>query len=86
MILLTELENAARTGCKTVAIDEKGDLLDDAVIYPTPPRNDIEGAHKTLKRMIDRFGLNAVAIGNGTASRETEFTSTPTAFTQLITV
>ncbi len=66
------LDPGYRTGCKTVAIDEKGDLLDDAVIYPTPPRNDIEGAHKTLKRMIDRFGLNAVAIGNGTASRETE--------------
>ncbi len=66
------LDPGYRTGCKTVAIDEKGDLLDDAVIYPTPPRNDIEGAHKTLKRMIDRFGLNAAAIGNGTASRETE--------------
>lgn len=66
------LDPGYRTGCKTVAIDEKGDLLDDAFIYPTPPRNDIEGAHKTLKRMIDRFGLNAVAIGNGTASRETE--------------
>ncbi len=66
------LDPGYRTGCKTVAIDEKGDLLDDAVIYPTPPRNDIEGAYKTLKRMIDRFGLNAVAIGNGTASRETE--------------
>lgn len=66
------LDPGYRTGCKTVAIDEKGDLLDDAVIYPTPPRNDIEGAHKTLKRMIDRFGLNAVAIGIGTASRETE--------------
>lgn len=66
------LDPGYRTGCKTVAIDEKGDLLDDAVIYPTPPRNDIEGAHKTLKRIIDRFGLNAVAIGNGTASRETE--------------
>ncbi|MDE7115286.1 MAG: RNA-binding transcriptional accessory protein [Muribaculaceae bacterium] len=66
------LDPGYRTGCKTVAIDEKGDLLDDSVIYPTPPRNDIEGAHRTLKRMIDRFGLNAVAIGNGTASRETE--------------
>lgn len=61
-----------RTGCKVVAIDEQGNLLDDAVIYPVPPRNDFEGAQKTLSRIIARHKLNAVALGSGTASRETE--------------
>ncbi|MDE6339039.1 MAG: RNA-binding transcriptional accessory protein [Muribaculaceae bacterium] len=61
-----------RTGCKVVAIDEQGNLLDDAVIYPVPPRNDFEGAQKILTRLITRHKLNAVALGSGTASRETE--------------
>lgn len=61
-----------RTGCKVVALDEQGTLLDEDVIYPTVPHNDIEGARATLGRMIDRYGLDAVALGNGTASRETE--------------
>ncbi len=61
-----------RTGCKVVALDQQGNLLDDSVIYPVPPRNDFEGAHKTLQRLISRHHLDTVAIGNGTASRETE--------------
>ena len=61
-----------RTGCKVVAIDEQGNLLDDAVIYPVPPRNDFEGAAKTVNRLISRYKLNAIALGSGTASRETE--------------
>lgn len=61
-----------RTGCKVVALDEQGTLLDDAVIYPTMPKNDTEGAKKILQKLISRHRLDAAAIGNGTASRETE--------------
>lgn len=61
-----------RTGCKVVAIDEQGNLLDESVIYPTPPRNDLNGAETVLKRLISKYKLNATALGNGTASRETE--------------
>lgn len=61
-----------RTGCKVVAVDEQGTLMDDAVIYPVPPRNDFDGAAKTLQKLISRHRLDAVALGSGTASRETE--------------
>ncbi len=61
-----------RTGCKVVALDQQGNLLDDSVIYPVPPRNDFEGAYKTIERLINKYRLDTVAIGNGTASRETE--------------
>lgn len=61
-----------RTGCKVVAIDEQGTLLADTVIYPVPPRNDFDGAASTLQKLISRYKLDAVALGSGTASRETE--------------
>lgn len=61
-----------RTGCKVVALDEQGTLLDDAVIYPTMPKNDTEGTKRILQKLISRHRLDAAAIGNGTASRETE--------------
>lgn len=61
-----------RTGCKVVAIDQQGNLLEDTVIYPTPPRSDLEGAATTLRKLISRHKLDAIALGNGTASRETE--------------
>lgn len=61
-----------RTGCKVVAIDEQGTLLDDTVIYPTEPRRDTEGATRTLSQMIDKYRLDTVALGDGTASRQTE--------------
>lgn len=61
-----------RTGCKVVAIDEQGSLLADTVIYPVPPRNDFDGAASTLQKLISRYKLDAVALGSGTASRETE--------------
>lgn len=61
-----------RTGCKVVALDSQGNLLDDTVIYPVPPRNDFAGAHNTLERLIRLHNLDTAAIGNGTASRETE--------------
>ncbi|MDE6290825.1 MAG: RNA-binding transcriptional accessory protein [Muribaculaceae bacterium] len=61
-----------RTGCKVVALDQQGNLLDDSVIYPVPPRNDFAGAHRTIEDLIKKHRLDTVAIGNGTASRETE--------------
>ncbi|MDE5683846.1 MAG: RNA-binding transcriptional accessory protein, partial [Muribaculaceae bacterium] len=61
-----------RTGCKVVAIDAQGNLLADTVIYPTEPRCDTEGARKTLAQLIDRYRLDTVALGDGTASRQTE--------------
>ena len=60
-----------RTGCKLVVMDETGKLLDTATIFPTKPREDIEGASKTVKELIKRYKIEAVVIGNGTASRET---------------
>lgn len=61
-----------RTGCKIVALDRTGKLLAHDVIFPTKPREDIEGAAKKALAMMKDHGLKAVAIGNGTASRETE--------------
>lgn len=61
-----------RTGCKVVALDAQGALLGEDVIYPTVPRNDFEGARATLEDMVARYELDAIALGNGTASRETE--------------
>lgn len=61
-----------RTGCKVVALDEQGSLLGETVIYPTVPRNDTEGSRVILEEMIERHSPDAVALGNGTASRETE--------------
>ena len=61
-----------RTGCKTVALDDQGNLLGEDVIYPTAPKNDTAGATRTLERMLHRYKPEVVALGNGTASRETE--------------
>ncbi len=61
-----------RTGCKTVALDEAGTLLDESVIYPTAPKNDTAGAERILRHLISTHRLTAIALGNGTASRETE--------------
>ena len=63
---------AYRTGCKIAVIDETGKLLDTTTIYPTAPQNDIEGAKKELKELILKYNVDAFAIGNGTASRESE--------------
>lgn len=63
---------AYRTGCKLAVIDETGKVLDTGVIYPTEPQNDIEGARKELVRLIVKDKINMIAIGNGTASRESE--------------
>ena len=63
---------AYRTGCKIAVIDETGKLLDTATVYPTEPQNDVEGAKKVLKLFIDKYDVKMFAIGNGTASRESE--------------
>ena len=61
-----------RTGCKIVCLDANGNLLHHDVIYPTPPRNYILDAQKRVLMLVERYGVEAIAIGNGTASRETE--------------
>ena len=63
---------AYRTGCKIAVIDKTGKLLDITTVYPTEPQNDVEGAKKVLKGLISKHGINMIAIGNGTASRESE--------------
>ncbi len=61
-----------RTGCKVAVVDGTGRFIDSTTIYPTPPRNDIEGAGKTLRDLIAKHDAKLIAIGNGTASRETD--------------
>ena len=61
-----------RTGCKLAVVDSTGKVLDTAVIYPTKPREDIPRSRETVIRLIRRYGVDVVAIGNGTASRESE--------------
>ena len=63
---------AYRTGCKIAIIDETGKLLDYTTVYPTEPQNDIEGAKKELLKLIEKDKVDMIAIGNGTASRESE--------------
>ena len=63
---------AYRTGCKIAVIDETGKVLDIATVYPTAPQNDVEGAKKELLKLIEKDNINMIAIGNGTASRESE--------------
>ncbi len=63
---------AYRTGCKIAVIDETGKLLDTTTVYPTEPQNDVIGAKKKLLDLIDKYNVSMIAIGNGTASRESE--------------
>ena len=66
------LDPGFRTGCKVAVISEYGDFLDSAVIYVTDARKQIQRADETLKEFIDKYNVRLIAIGNGTASRETE--------------
>lgn len=61
-----------RTGCKVAVVDGTGKFLESCTIYPTPPRNDVPGATAALREMITQYGVQLIAIGNGTASRETD--------------
>ena len=69
---IISLDPGYRTGCKVAVLDETGKLLDHGVVYPTPPRRDIAGTKRELARLVGRYGINTIVIGNGTASRETE--------------
>jgi uncharacterized protein len=66
------LDPGIRTGCKIAVIDATGKLVDTATIYPFQPKNDLRGAEATLLSLITRHGVDLIAIGNGTASRESE--------------
>ncbi len=63
---------AYRTGCKIAVIDETGKVLDYTTVYPTEPQNDVEGSKKELLKLIEKDNVDMIAIGNGTASRESE--------------
>lgn len=66
------VDPAYRTGCKLAVIDETGKVLDIAVVYPTAPKNDTAGAEKKILSFMKKYPIELMAIGNGTASRETE--------------
>jgi uncharacterized protein len=66
------LDPGIRTGCKIAVVDDTGKFLGHDVIYPFQPKNDIAGAERTLKALIAKYNVRAIAIGNGTASRETD--------------
>ena len=63
---------AFRTGCKLAVVDATGKVLDTKVIYPTAPQNKVEEAKKELKKLIDKYDISLISVGNGTASRESE--------------
>lgn len=71
-ITVLGFDPAYRTGCKLAVIDKNGKLLDTATVYPTEPQNDVAGATKVINDFIEKYDINMIAIGNGTASRESE--------------
>ena len=66
------LDPGYRTGCKVAVVDGTGKVIDTGVIYPAPPKSDIENAKIIIKGFIEKYGVDVIAIGNGTASHETE--------------
>lgn len=66
------LDPGLRTGCKVAVVDETGKYLEHATIFPLPPREDVAGAEQTLLDLVERYHVRAIAVGNGTGSRETE--------------
>jgi protein Tex len=66
------IDPGIRTGCKIAVVDDTGKFLEHGVIYPFQPKNDVSGAERTLKALISKHHVRAIAIGNGTASRETQ--------------
>ncbi|OEG00253.1 RNA-binding transcriptional accessory protein [Vulcanibacillus modesticaldus] len=66
------IDPAYRTGCKLAVVNPVGKVEDIRVIYPTPPQNKVEEAKKQVKDLVEKFGIEIIVIGNGTASRETE--------------
>jgi uncharacterized protein len=72
MLTVLALDPGIRTGCKIAVVDDTGRFLENSVIYPFEPKNDVAGARKTLASLIARHNVQAIAIGNGTASRESQ--------------
>jgi len=70
--VLLGADPAYKTGCKLAVIDENGKYLDDALIFPAPPKSDYEGSKKKVFDLVKKYGISGVAIGNGTASKETQ--------------
>ena len=70
--MILAVDPAFRTGCKLAVVDETGKMLDISVMFPTAPRNDVKGAEKKVLDFVNKYGIELIAIGNGTASRETE--------------
>jgi uncharacterized protein len=70
MIAVLAVDPGLRTGCKVAVVDATGKFLDHSVIYPLPPRNDVAGAAAKLMTLIHKYNVRAIAIGNGTGSRE----------------
>ena len=75
-----------RSGCKVVCLDEKGDLLNNETIYPHAPQNESAMAMKKIRSMVNAYNIEAISIGNGTASRETEFFIKKIAFDKPVQV
>ena len=69
---ILSIDPGFRTGCKVVCLDEQGSLLHNETIYPHPPQNDRTNAMKKIAHLVEQFNIQAIAIGNGTAGRETE--------------
>jgi len=70
--VLLGADPAYKTGCKLAVLDENGTYLDDALIFPAPPRSDYEGSRKIVLDLVKKYNIQGVAIGNGTASKETQ--------------
>ncbi len=71
-VCVLAIDPGYRTGCKVAVLDQTGKLLSYTTIYPTEPKNDVEGSQKVLKALIEKHEVDIVSIGNGTGSRETE--------------
>lgn len=71
-MVILGFDPAYRTGCKVVVIDNSGKLLDYAVCYPTPPQNKFEESKDTILTLIEKYKVDVISLGNGTASRESE--------------
>ncbi|MDR1814359.1 MAG: RNA-binding transcriptional accessory protein [Tannerella sp.] len=69
---ILSIDPGYRTGCKVVCLDEQGNLLHNETIYPNPPQSDRTGAMKKIAHLVEQFDIEAIAVGNGTAGRETE--------------
>lgn len=75
-----------RTGCKVVCLDAQGNLLHNDVIYPCPPQNDFHGAARKISYLVEAYRIDAIAVGNGTAGRETEKFLTSLRYPRMVQV